>query len=131
MTIEATVRGNLTKDPEQRTVLVDGEQRTLVDCRVFSDEYKRAGDDLVQDDDRCTGVDVTIWSEHLGQQAMKLLRKGMRVEVRGDMSLHRYKDRETGEPRSGLQMNANSLTLALNRVEGVEMQGRREVAEAG
>ena len=132
MSIQAIVRGNLTKDPVVREVKVDGETRRLVDIRVFSDEYRREGEALVQDDDRCTGIDATIWTDRLGDQVMAQLRRGARVEVSGGMHLHRYKDRESGEPRAGLQMNADSVTLVLSRVEAISFAPtRRERAEAG
>jgi len=130
MSIEAIVRGNLTKDPEIREAKVNGETRRLVDVRIFSDEYRREGDQLVQDDDRCVGVDVTIWSERLGDQVLTHLRKGSRVEVKGAMHLHRYKDRETGEPRAGLQMNADSLTLVLARIEAITFAQSRRAQDA-
>ncbi|MBQ0946344.1 single-stranded DNA-binding protein [Ideonella sp. 4Y16] len=130
MSIESIVRGNLTKDPEAREVKVNGESRRVVDIRIFSDEYRREGEQLIQDDDRCVGVDVTIWSERLGEQVMGHLRKGSRVEAKGAMYLHRYKDRETGEPRAGLQMNADSVTLVLARIESIAFAPSRRTQEA-
>lgn len=127
MSIEARIRGNLTKDPEFKYVTVSGEQRRVVELRVFSDEYRRGPDDqLYQDDERSCGVDVSIWQERLGDQILGLLKKGCRVEAFGSMYLHRYKDRDTGEPRAGLQMAAESLTLVLTRVESIQFAARRE-----
>ncbi|MGM9489542.1 single-stranded DNA-binding protein [Ideonella sp. YS5] len=130
MSIQSIVRGNLTKDPEAREIRVDGETRRVVDIRIFSDEYRRAGDQLVQDDDRCAGVDVTIWVERLGDQVVAHLRKGSRVEASGTMHLHRYKDRETGEPRAGLQMNADSVTLVLSRIDSISFAPPRRALDA-
>jgi single-stranded DNA-binding protein len=131
MSIQAIVRGNLTKDPEAREIKVGGEVRRVVDIRIFSDEYRREGDQLVQDDDRCVGVDVTIWAERLGEQAITHLRKGCRVEASGAMHLHRYKDRETGEQRASLQMNADIVTLVLSRIDSIVFSTSRRLLEAG
>jgi single-stranded DNA-binding protein len=130
MSIQSIVRGNLTKDPESREIKVDGETRRVVDMRIFSDEYRRVGDQLVQDDDRCAGVDVTIWVERLGDQVLAHLRKGSRVEASGPMHLHRYKDRETGEPRAGLQMNADRVTLVLSRIDSISFTPSRRALDA-
>jgi single-stranded DNA-binding protein len=130
VSIQAIVRGNLTKDPEAREVKVGGEIRRIVEVRIFSDEYRREGDQLVQDDDRCAGVDVTVWAERLGDQVMAHLRKGCRVEASGAMHLHRYKDRETGEPRAGLQMSADSLTLVLARIESISFAPSRRAQDS-
>lgn len=131
MSIRAEVRGNLTSNPVAKTITVSGEPKNIVELRVFSDEYKRVGDDLVQDDPKCIGIDVTIWNERVGQQAMKLLRKGARVVVSGDLFPNRFEDRDSHELRTNLQMNAESVSLALNRVEGVQFApSRREREEA-
>jgi single-stranded DNA-binding protein len=131
MSIYAEVRGNLTANPVGKTIKVGDEPRNIVEFRVFSDEYKRVGDDLVQDDSKCIGIDVTVWNERLGKQVLKLLKKGARVEVKGDFFPNRYEDRENNEKRTNFQMNAESVTLALNRVENVEFaQSKREREEA-
>jgi single-stranded DNA-binding protein len=130
MSIQSIVRGNLTRDPEAREIKVGGELRRVVDIRIFSDEYRREGDQLVQDDERCVGVDVTIWVERLGEQVLTHLRKGSRVEATGPMHLHRYKDRETGESRAGLQMNADSVTLVLSRIESIAFTPSRRSQDA-
>lgn len=65
MAIFATVEGNLTKNPEGRFVMVEGESRPIVEMRVFSDVRRRVGDEWVQDDEKSKAVDVTVWSEAL------------------------------------------------------------------
>lgn len=129
MSITATVRGNLTKAPVSKTVKVAGENRRIVEIRVFSDEYRGQGEDRVQDDEKCIGIDVTIWSEKLGDQILKHLGKGARVEVKGALVPHRYRDQETQEPRLALQMTGESVTLALNRVANIEFDAPRGRSE--
>jgi single-stranded DNA-binding protein len=99
MAIHATVEGNLTKNPEGRFVMVEGESRPIVELRVFSDVRRRVGDEWVQDDEKSKAVDVTVWSEALGEQLLKLLRKGTRVLVEGELHLNEYTDGE-GHPSS-------------------------------
>ena len=60
MSIKADIEGNLTKDPEGRTVKVDGEARKIVEIRVFSDVHRLVGERYEQDDDKSGGVDVTL-----------------------------------------------------------------------
>lgn len=129
MSIHSTVIGNLTNDPVKKKVRVAGEPRDIVEFRVFSDVYKTVNDELVQDDDKCTGVDVTIWLERLGDQVHKLLRKGARVRVSGDMILNRYEDQESGQARAGLRMTADSCDLVLTRIESIQFKASRSQRE--
>lgn len=130
MSIKATVRGNLTGDPVAKEVTVKGERRTVWEVRIFSDEYKKTGDEFVQDDEACEGVDVTIWQEFVGQPVHDLLRKGARVEATGSLRVHRYKDRETGEPRASLQLTAEDVVLVLSRIEAISFKASRKQREA-
>lgn len=131
MGIYAEVVGNLTQDPASKTMKVKGEDRTLVEIRVFADYYVKGADGkLEQDDDRSTGVNVTIWHERLGAAIVEHLRKGARVSVAGDMSLETWHDRETGEKRAGLRMDAESVTLVLTRIDRIDFRARRSQAEA-
>lgn len=135
MSMITKLTGNLTGDPETRTVTVRGEQRKIVEFRVFSDVYREdAQGNLVQDDEKCTGVDVTVWQERLGSRVAQLLRRGCRVSVEGEMILRRYKDRETQEPRANLQMSAETVHLVLSRIDEIKFtasRNQREEAEAG
>ena len=89
------VTGNLLQNPEQRMVRVKGEDRKITDLRVFADYYRRDGNgELVQDDDKCIAVEVTIWNEKLGDAVMEHFRKGARVVVDGEMHVNNYVDKE-------------------------------------
>ncbi len=130
MSIHAKLKGNLTADPVRKTVRVGNEPRTLLEFRVFSDEYKQVGDELVQDDDHCVGVDVTVWQERLIERLHQHLRKGARVQVEGSLVLERFPDRETQEPRSALKMTADDVTLVLSRIESIAFSPSRAQREA-
>jgi single-stranded DNA-binding protein len=58
-------------------------------------------------------------------------RKGVRVWVTGDLHLHRYKDRETGEPRAALRMTADNVALLPYRIERIAFTARRGAADDG
>ena len=77
MAIQATLEGNLTRNPEGKCIVIDGVPRDLVEMRVFSDVNRRNADGgWVQDDERSGAVDVTIWAEKLGAEVLRLFRKG-------------------------------------------------------
>lgn len=129
MSIKADIEGNLTKDPEGRTVKVDGEPRQIVEIRVFSDVNRLVGDRYEQDEDKSGGVDVTIWRESLGEAVLTHFRKGARVLVSGDLHLHRYRDRESGEPRAGLRLTADNVALVPFRIESIIFAPKRGAPE--
>lgn len=133
MSIWAIVEGNLAKTPEKKTVNVKGEQQTLVELLVFSDVGRRVNEEWVQDEDKSGLVEVTIWQEKLGEAVFKHLKKGARVKLEGDLHLQRYKDRN-GDADSILRMSADSVTLALYRIESIAFKASRrsqQAAEAG
>jgi single-stranded DNA-binding protein len=126
MGIYAEVVGNLTQDPAAKTVKVKGEDRRIVELRIFADVYKKGADDkLEQDDKKSTGVNVTVWNERLGTAILDHFRKGVRVEAKGDLVLERWHDRETGEPGAGLKMDADMVTLVPTRIERIEFKAKR------
>ncbi|HEU0202290.1 MAG TPA: single-stranded DNA-binding protein [Burkholderiaceae bacterium] len=127
MGIYSEVIGNLTQDPVVKTVKVKGEDRQIAEIRVFADYYvKNAEGKLEQDDDRSVGVNVTVWNERLAAALGDHLRKGARVKVEGDMWLDVWHDRDSGEKRYGLRMDADSVTLVLTRIDHIEFRARRQ-----
>jgi single-stranded DNA-binding protein len=131
MGIYAEVVGNLTQDPSTKTVKVKGEERRIVEMRVFADVYKKGADDKPeQDEARSTGVNVTVWNERLGDAVREHFRKGVRVQVKGSLVLERWHDRDTGEPKSGLKMDAETVTLVPVRIEHIKFKPKRELEAA-
>lgn len=125
MGIKARVEGNLTKNPEGRTVVVAGEPRAIVEIRVFADVRRQSSDGWVQDDEKSCGVDVTIWNERLGEQVLEHFRRGARVVVEGDLHLNEYTDGE-GQHHAGLRMTGDSVSLLPWRVESITFAPKRE-----
>lgn len=125
MGIRAIVEGNLTKNPEGRTVIVANEQRPIVEMRVFSDVSRRVGDGWEQDEERSGGVDVTIWGEKLGEAVLAHFRRGARVRVEGDLHLNEYTDGD-GVHHAGLRLAAESVSLMPYRIESIVFTPKRE-----
>lgn len=122
MTISAEVKGNLLADPEQKVVQVKGESKTITQIRVWSDVYKKEGDSVVQDEEKSEPINVTIWQEHLGEDVMRLLSKGLRVVVKGEMVIQKWKDKDSQSSRYQAHIDAESVSLAFNRVEQIQMR---------
>lgn len=63
--------------------------------RIWSDVYKKdETDEFSQDEEKSMPVNVTIWSERLGGEVMRLLGKGMRVIAQGELSIQTWVDKE-------------------------------------
>ena len=132
MATHSTVRGNILVDPELKYVTVRGEQRTICEFRVMSDFWvENAAGDREQDPSRTHPVQVTVWGEALAKQCAEVLRKGMRVEAKGQTHPHvyRYSDAERQSGKNDiyeLRMAAEDVTLCLNRVQAVQMRQRQD-----
>ncbi|MFT3819797.1 MAG: single-stranded DNA-binding protein [Rubrivivax sp.] len=132
MAIRAELEGNLTKNPEGKYVQVGGENRMIVEMRVFSDVNRRTDDGWEQDDDRSGGVDVTIWNEKLAKEVLAHFKKGARVLVLDQLHLHNYED-EDGVQHAFLRMAAETVGLQPYRIEGLTFRpskSREETAGA-
>lgn len=131
MATNGDVRGNLLKEPELKPVNVGGESRQICELRVMSDVWREdANGDLEQDDKRTHPVQITVWNESLAKQCFAVLRKGMRIEARGQLVPHAYHysdaERATGKQDIfELRMTAESVGLCLNRIESVQMRAPR------
>ena len=128
MAIRAELEGNLTKNPEAKTVSVDGEDRPIVELRVFSDVNRKLGEGWEQDDERSGAVDVTIWGQSLGEAVLKHFRKGTRVLVTGALHLNEYTDAK-GEHHAGLRMSAETVALIPYRVQSIAFAPPRRAEE--
>ena len=128
MAIWGIVEGNLAKQPEMKTVKVDGQPKQIVELSLFSDVRRKSGDEWVQDDEKSGYVEATIWQEKLGEAVFKHLTKGARVEVKGDIHLHRYTN-SAGQQDSIQRISADSVTLALYRIENITFKPSRRAQQ--
>ena len=132
MAIEAIVEGNLLTAPVTKVVKVKDGQKPVVELRVMAASY-RAEDDgnggmqYVQDEKKTIPVQVSIWSERLGENAMKLLQTGARVRCTGSLYASPYLD-SNGEAQCGLNLTAESVTLGLSRIESIAYREKAQTA---
>jgi single-stranded DNA-binding protein len=135
MAAKVEITGNLLQNPEQRKVQVRGEDRLITEIRVFADFYKREGGpdgELVQDNEKSQPYRVTIWHERLGENIMKLLRKGNRVRVEGDLTASIFNSNDHGPLiDSTVAVNdSTGVTLVLTRIEEIRFTPKREMADS-
>jgi single-stranded DNA-binding protein len=131
MAIWSILDGNLATQPTKKTVMVEGEERQAVELLVFSDVGRRINDEWVQDEEKSGLVEVTVWQEKLGDAVFSHLRKGARVEVKGNLHLRRFKDGD-GNPASIQRMTAETVTLSLYRINKIDFKpSQRSLQQAG
>lgn len=111
-------RGNIGSDPTltQRTVR-GGETRALLDLRIYFDRRVRIGDDKFEDRGGFW-LPVSLWGP-VAETSAKFLRKGCRVVVDGTLFMDSWSDRDTGEVRTRIQLDADHIALDLSRVEEI------------
>jgi len=110
-------RGNLGNDPVLKFVEVaGGEKRAVCELRVYFDRQVKDGDNWKEQGG--FWLNVSYWGKR-GEQAGKLLVKGCRVSVVGMLVQESWADKETGEEKSRLVLEADSIDLDLLRVESV------------
>lgn len=115
-------RGNLGADPELKHVEIDGEPRAVVALRVYFDRPVPDGDGGFTDKGGFW-LPVNLWGPK-AETIAKLLRKGARVRVEGTLVQDTWDDRETGEPASRIEVQADSIDLDLARVEAITFRAK-------
>jgi single-strand DNA-binding protein len=123
MALEATLTGNLLTGPVTKTAPTKEGPKPVVELRVMAAYYREeSGEDgntrYVQDEKKTFPVQVSIWNEQIGVQAMKLLKVGASVTCTGTLFANPYTD-GNGNPQAGLSLSANTVKLGLSRVEDV------------
>jgi len=127
MSNEFRGNGNLADNPAVKTVTVSGEERQLAEMRVFFDRLRDDGAGGLTDKGGFW-LDVTAWGDELVERCGRLLRKGARVHVVGELQQQQWTSRETGEEKTALQLNASEVYLGLSRLESVSYREKARVA---
>jgi len=109
-------RGNLGTDPELRYTAGE-DSEPVCSLRVFFDRPKPDGNGGF-DDKGGFWLDVSLWGTR-GEAAARLLKKGTRVSVMGELYEDAWQDNESGEDRCKLRLRATHVDLDLARLEGV------------
>ncbi|QIT54411.1 single-stranded DNA-binding protein [Aquisalimonas sp. 2447] len=117
-------RGNLGTAPILRhTENGSGEAVPVASLRVYFDRRKPAGDDF--EDRGGFWANVSLWG-YRAEAAARLLPKGARVAIEGELFQSAWEDRDTGEPRSQLEVRATHVDLDLGRVASVQLHPAAE-----
>ena len=119
--------GNLGSAPTLRHVPVEGEERPVCELRVFFDRRKPDGDGSYEDIGGFW-LTINIWGKR-AIPAAKHLVKGARIKVEGRLRQDSWKDKETGEPRTEIKLDADDVTLTLSRIEQVKFMPKTESGE--
>lgn len=118
---QAIVMGHIGKDPELDYV---GQEPKQAVCR-FSVAYSRKiGKDKKE---KTTWFNVSVWGKR-GEAAHQYLKKGSLVLVTGEVELHSWQDKNTGENRSSLNLIAFNWQFAGSNAQG---QGQATTSASG
>ena len=123
MSNKFTGRGNLAAAPTVRHVEVDGEKRAVASMRIYFDRPVPNGEGEFEDKGGFW-LDVSLWGPR-AETAARLLDKGARVAVSGSLVQRTWEDKESGEPRSRIELIADQVDLDLSRVDSVSWRGRQ------
>lgn len=116
-----TIVGNMTDDPELRFTpsgVAVAKFSVAVNRRTFdrdSNAWKDSGSDFHR---------VTVWRQ-LAEHVVESLAKGMRVVVVGDLRQSTWTDKETNQPRSGWDVQAEAVGAELTFATATVMRAKR------
>ncbi len=116
-----TVTGNIATTPTFKS----GEYNL---CEIFlvTEEWKNGEGGLEAREDSQAAYNVTVWAPRDQPQALdalKVLKKGMRIEVAGAFKAGLYtKDGGETDVSRAISCSPSDVKLKLNRIESVEMK---------
>lgn len=117
--------GNIGQAPALRTVKVNGEDRSVVDLRVYFDRRIPMKDGSY-DDDGGFWLTVSVWGSR-ADNAFKLLSKGMRIEVIGPLRLETWEN--DNEVRTEFRLTADKITIDPICLDSVILRKRTGTAD--
>ncbi|MDN3518999.1 single-stranded DNA-binding protein [Aquisalimonas lutea] len=113
-------RGNLGAAPTLRhTDDASGQAVAVAHLRIYFDRPKPTNDGFT--DRGGFWANVSFWGRR-AEVAARVLPKGARVAVEGELLQSTWQDRETGQPRSQLEIRAGHVDLDLARVESLQLR---------
>jgi single-strand DNA-binding protein len=115
--------GNVGTAPELRWVDVRGEQRPVLELRVYFDRRVPRGDGQFEDDGGFW-LTVSQWGSR-AEGLAKLLQKGARIQVQGTLRQEEWQDRESGANRSELRVTADAIFIDPVCLESVTYRPKR------
>lgn len=110
--------GNLAEAPVLRFVNVGTEKRSVADMRVYCAKYFRDATGELKERPDSFWINVSLWGSK-AERAAKLLTKGARVCVIGELGQQKWVNQETGEQKSQFTVTASDVFLDLSRVSNI------------
>ena len=117
--------GNIGQAPTLRTVKVHGEDRSVVDLRVYFDRRIPMKDGSY-DDDGGFWLTVSVWGSR-ADNAFKLFSKGMRIEVVGALRLETWEN--DNEVRTEFRLTADKISIDPICLDSVNLRKRTGTAD--
>ena len=115
--------GNLGSDPEKKTVNVNGEDRTVVEFRVFFERPVPDGNGGFKESGGFWRT-VSVWQEGLGDRVLAHLKSGAKVFVQGQQVASQWKD-DHDQNRESYDVIADYVAADLIGVEAISYQRPR------
>lgn len=112
--------GNLGDNPTLKTVTVKGEDKKVAELRVFFDDYRPDGNGGFE---QVGGfwLNASVWDKRAEDVALHL-RKGARVRVEGRLVEQEWTDKESGEVKKAMQLNADDVFVSLSRIKEIKFR---------
>ncbi len=125
--------GNIGGAPELRwqpgNERSNGESRPLLKFNVKYDRLVKTQDEENPYEDKGGfWVDVSYWGKD-AEDLSKLLQKGMRVKISGELRMDSWEDKNTGELVNGMAVTASDISICPRRIESISMKVRQLAAE--
>ena len=115
--------GNLGSDPEKKMVTVQGEQRPVVEFRVFFERSVPDGDGGFKESGGFWRT-VSVWQEGLGARVLAHLKSGAKVFVQGQQLASQWKD-DHDQDRESYDVVADYVAADLIGIAAITYQSRR------
>ncbi len=126
MSNEFTGVGNVGQAPVLRTVTVRGDNRSVAELRIYFDRQIPQGDGEFKEEGGFW-LTVTVWG-HRAESIIKLISKGMRVQVTGQLRMDQWED-DDGEARETLRLTADRLSIDLICLDGVQVRKKNSTTQ--
>lgn len=105
-----TISGNVTRDPDSR---VAASGTNVLKFSVAVNERRKSNDGW---EDYASYIDCVMFGKR-AEAISRYIKKGTKVAVQGRLSQDRWKDRNTGESRSKVQVMVDEIELMSRREE--------------
>ena len=115
-----TLIGNLTRDPEL-TFTSAGQGK--IEFSIACNEYWN--DKNGERQEKTSYFDVVAW-RNLAEDAASILEKGLSVVVSGRLEQQTWDDKETGKPRSKVQVVADRIAANVTGLAAISRKARSE-----